>query len=66
VAPKDDIDAEANAAREEMARRLGEAERLVVVILGGKHDLSEALRRQAPGVRYVRVTTKAFREAAGE
>jgi hypothetical protein len=61
------IDAEANAARQEaMARRLAGVEGLVVVILGGKPDLTQGLRRQAQGVRYVRVATKAYREAAGE
>jgi hypothetical protein len=64
---RDGIDAQANAAREEeMAKRLADAEGLVVVSLGGKHDLSETLGRQAPGLRYVRVTTRAYREAAGE
>jgi hypothetical protein len=64
---KDGIDPEANAAREEeMAKRLAGVEALVVVILGGKHDLTQALGRQAPGLRYLRVTTKAYQEAAGE
>jgi hypothetical protein len=64
---RDGIDAAANAAREEaMAKRLAEVERLAVVILGGGHDLAGALSRHAPGVRYVRVTTRAFREAAGK
>jgi hypothetical protein len=62
-----DIDPEANAAREEeMARRLAGVEGLGVVILGGKQELTQALRRQAPGLRYLRVATKAYQEAAGE
>jgi hypothetical protein len=61
------IDPEANAAREEeMAKRLAGVEGLGVVILGGKHDLTDALKRQAPGLRYLRVATKAYQEAAGE
>jgi hypothetical protein len=64
---KDGLDVAANAAREEaMAKRLADAEGLVVVILGGKHDLTEALKKRAPGLRYLRVATKAYQEAAGE
>jgi len=37
----------------------------VVVLLGGGHDLSRALAKHAPAVRYVRLTTKAYREASG-
>jgi hypothetical protein len=49
-----------------MARRLASAkEALVVALLGGGHDLSEALAARAPKARYVRVTTKAYREASG-
>jgi transketolase C-terminal domain/subunit len=64
---KDGIDVAANAAREEtMARRLAGAEGLVVLILGGGHDLAAVLKRQAANVRYLRVATKAYREAGGE
>jgi hypothetical protein len=48
------------------ARRLAEADGpVVIVILGGNHDLTEALARHAPGVRYVRVGTTAYGEMAG-
>ena len=48
-----------------MARRLAEAkEPLVVVILGGGHDLRESLAKHAPRVAYLRVTGKAYRNAA--
>jgi hypothetical protein len=61
------IEAVANAAREEeLAKRLADVRGLAVVILGGKHDLTAALGKWAPGVRYVRVTTEAYRKAAGE
>jgi hypothetical protein len=40
-------------------------EPLVAVLLGDAHDLSELLRRHAPQVRHVRVTTHAYREASG-
>jgi hypothetical protein len=64
---KGSIDPVANAAREEeMAKRLAEVKGLAVVILGGGHDLGEALARHAPRLRYVRVATRAFREAAGD
>jgi hypothetical protein len=39
---------------------------ILVFILGGKHDLTQVLRRHAPGGRYVRVTTKAYSEVARE
>jgi hypothetical protein len=61
------IDPVANAAREEeMAKRLAEARGLAVVILGGGHDLTQALAKWAPKASYLRVTTEAYREAAGE
>jgi hypothetical protein len=64
---KNGIDVAANAAREEaMARRLAGTEGLVVLILGGGHDLTAALKRQASNLRYLRVATKAYREAEGE
>ena len=58
-------DHRANQAREDaMAKRLAQAkEPLVVVLLGGAHDLGEALARHARKVRYVRLTTHAYREA---
>ena len=38
-----------------------------LVILGGDHDLSESVQRLGEGkCEYVRVTTKRFRETAGE
>jgi hypothetical protein len=49
-----------------MAKRLAEARRLAVVILGGAHDLTAALKRQASGVPYLRVETEASRKVAGE
>jgi hypothetical protein len=37
------------------------------IVLGGKHDLSESVRRLGGGVtEYVRVTTRRYREVAGE
>jgi hypothetical protein len=41
-------------------------EGLAVVILGGRHDLTAALKRWAPNLRYIRVATKAYREATGD
>jgi hypothetical protein len=39
---------------------------LVVLVLGGHHDLGEALRRQGGGrVEYLRVATKRYRDLAG-
>jgi hypothetical protein len=58
---------DANAAREEqIAKRLAGAAGLVVLILGGGHDLTAALKRQAANLRDLRVATKAYQEAAGE
>ena len=61
-------DHRANQASEDaMAKRLAQAKGpLVVVLLGGAHDLGEALSGHAPKARYVRLTTKAYREASGE
>jgi len=61
------FDPAAVRAREDaMAERLAEAkEPLVVALLGGGHDLSEALSRHGPKARYVRLTTTAYREASG-
>jgi hypothetical protein len=58
-------DPEVMELREEaMARRLAAAkDRLVVVILEGSHDLGDRLKKHAPRVRYIRVTTRAYREA---
>ena len=54
-------------AREDaMAERLTSAkEPLVVVLLGGGHDLSGVLAKHAAKVRYARLTTHAYREASG-
>jgi hypothetical protein len=61
------LDPGAIKAREEaMAKRLAAAGPLAVVLLGGAHDLTEATREHAPRVRYVRVTSRAYREASGE
>jgi hypothetical protein len=61
------IDVAANAEREgQIARRLAGADGLAVLILGGGHDLAAALKRQAANLRYLRVATKAYQEAAGE
>jgi hypothetical protein len=49
-----------------MAKRLADVEGLAVVILGGKHHLTKALQKWAPGLRYIRVVTKAYQQAAGE
>lgn len=50
------------ARQDAMGRRLAAAtEPLVVVLLSGEHDLREALSRHAPGTRYARVTTDAYR-----
>ena len=59
------FDPAAVRAREDaMADRLAKAtEPLVVVLLG--HDLGGPLARHAPAARYVRVTTRAYLEAAG-
>src|SRR5262249_55953541 len=61
------FDVAAVRAREDaMAKRLAQAERpLVVLLLGGEHDLSQALATHAPQARYVRITTHAYREASG-
>ena len=40
-------------------------EPVVVALLGGDHDLSGPLAKQAPKVRYVRLTVHAYREASG-
>ena len=49
-----------------MAGRLAqEKEPVVVVLLGGEHDLSGPLSRHAPKARYVRLTVDAYREASG-
>jgi hypothetical protein len=50
-----------------MAKRLARAEApLVVVLLGGEHDLRDALAERAPSARYVRLTVEAYKKAAGE
>ena len=61
------FDPAAVRAREDaMAKRLAQAkEPLVVALLGGGHDLSEALARHAPKARYVRLTVDAYWEASG-
>jgi hypothetical protein len=61
------FDPAAVRAREDaMAKRLAAAkEPIVVVLLGGAHDLSEPLSKHAPRAGYVRVTTHGYREAAG-
>ena len=61
------FDPAAVSAREDaMAKRLAQAtEPVVVVLLGGEHDLSEALAKHAPKAHYVRLTTQAYREASG-
>lgn len=58
---------EATRGREDaMAKRLASAkEPLVIVLLGGAHDLCEPLSKAAPRTRYVRLTTNAYREASG-
>ncbi len=39
---------------------------LAVIVLGGAHDLSESVRRLAPGCEYLRVAGRCYRETAGE
>ena len=59
------FDPAAVRAREDaMAKRLAQAKELVVVVLlGGEHDLNGAMARHAPKARYVRLTVRAYREA---
>src|SRR5262245_9677129 len=61
------FDDDAVRAREgAMANRLASAqEQLVIVLLGGEHDLGEALAKPTPKAKYVRLTTHACRDAAG-
>ena len=61
------FDPQAVGAREDaMAQRLASAkEPVVVVLLGGGHDLSGPLARQAPKARCVRLTTFAYRQVSG-
>jgi hypothetical protein len=41
--------------------------RVALIVLGGSHDLSASVRELAPGAcEYVRVTTREYREVAGE
>jgi hypothetical protein len=48
-----------------MAKWLAQAEEpLVVVLLGGAHDLRDALGEYAPKARYVRVTAQVYRKVA--
>ena len=42
------------------------AGKVAVFVLGGEHDLADAFRRQGLGVEFLRVTTRAYRKAAGE
>jgi len=60
------FDPAAVRAREDaMAKRLAQAKELVVVVLlGGEHDLNGAMARHAPKARYVRLTVRAYREAS--
>lgn len=62
------LDAKKNRRREDaQVKKLLKGEPLVVVILGGSHDLSDNIARLAnEKCRYVVVTTRAFAEAAGE
>jgi hypothetical protein len=61
------FDPAAVRAREDaMAERVASAkEPLVVALLGGGHDLCEALASHAPRTRHVRLTTRAYREVSG-
>jgi hypothetical protein len=38
---------------------------VALLLLGGAHDLSDSVRRLAPGCEYVRVTTWLYRELTG-
>lgn len=59
-------EAAAEKRRDAMARHIaGATEPLVVVVLGGAHDLRPHLARHAPGRSYLRATVPAYREAAG-
>jgi hypothetical protein len=57
----------AKAARQDaMAKALVKAGPVAVAILGGSHDLTDALNRQgAAGVEYLRVSVRAYKELAG-
>lgn len=59
------FDTAANAAREyDMARRLAAGGPVVVVILGGAHDLREELHSLNPRIDYVRIEPETYRPAA--
>jgi hypothetical protein len=61
------IDAEALEARHDGQVKAALASGpCALVIMSGAHDLSAAVRRAAGDVAYSRVTTRRFREAAGE
>jgi hypothetical protein len=54
-------------AREDAMVRAALAVRpVVVIVLGGAHDLSGSVRRLAPGSEYVRVRVKGYPEKAGQ
>jgi hypothetical protein len=60
-----DTDA-AEKRRNAMAKILARAEEPVVAaLLGGAHDLREPLAKRAPGVAYLGVTTRAYRDVSG-
>jgi hypothetical protein len=58
-------DKKKNAAREEAVVRIALSERkCVVIIFGGYHDFTGAVKKVAPGCEYIRVTPKDFSEPA--
>jgi hypothetical protein len=57
------FDPVANERREDdMARRLVKGGRVVIVVLGGEHDLGDNLQRLEPSVEYIRLDTPKYRE----
>jgi hypothetical protein len=41
-------------------------DRCALIVLGGGHDLSDSVRRLAPGCEYLPVTPRAYPKAAGK
>jgi hypothetical protein len=49
-----------------MVRNLAEAGPVAVIVLGGAHDLSESVKRLAPGAESLRVTTAQYAAVSGD
>jgi hypothetical protein len=60
-------DLAAKAKRQDsMAQALLKAESVAVAVLGGSHDLTDALNRQgAAGLEYLRVALQVYKDVAG-